>query len=272
MKFKKETLRKIIQEELQAVLSEQNRRFSFDANLIPANLINNYPQERKKAQQKGLALIDKLASLGALNQDQGNLFRRDINNPETSGVYLLSLIKDLESEVNKYELSDETSSDITSQKQLDKIARSQMRAARLKKNFNPKLQVNQQIYNMVLKKINSKLFPLEVDGQYGSKTRAAGREIRNYIRKNLPRGTTTLAGIEQILGAGMKTLKQVASRKIIDNDPEAKSALATVDTALAKAKFDDPTKATATPKGPQSPPKEEDPDKEYFNESFKRFL
>ena len=68
----------------------------------------------------------------------------------------------------------------------------------------------------------------------------------------------------------MKTLKQVASRKIIDNDPEAKSALATVDTALAK--FGDQN-VMATPKGPQSPLKEEkDPDKECFNESFKRFL
>lgn len=265
MKFKKETLRKIIQEELQAVLSEQNSSTAFDANLI-----NNYPQERKKVQQKGLALIDKLASLGALNQDQGNRFRREINNSQTSGVYLLSLIKDLESEVNKYELSDETPSDIASQKQLDKIARSKMRTARLKKNFNPKVQVNQQIYNMVLKRINSKLPPLKVDGQLGSKTRAAGREIRNYIRKNLPRGTTTIAGIEQILGAGMETLKKVANRKILDNNPEAKSALATVDTALAK--FGDQN-VMATPKGPQSPLKEEkDPDKECFNESFKRFL
>jgi hypothetical protein len=86
---------------------------------------------------------------------------------------------------------------------------------------DPQTQTMQQIYNMALKRINSKLPPLETDGLHGPKTRIAGQEIRKYIRKNLPRGTTIAAGIEQILGAGMKTLRQVARRKILDNDRKA---------------------------------------------------
>jgi len=156
MKFKKEALRKIIQEELQAVLSEQ---------LTP----------------------DELKSIG-MTADQFKSLRDD-----EKAAYTKMAKGETET--------------ITDKPTMIKGRRR-----------DPKLQINQQIYNMVLKRINSKLPPLETDGLYGTKTRTAGQKIRKYIRKNLPRGTTIAAGIEQILGAGMKTLRQVARRKILDND------------------------------------------------------
>lgn len=199
MKFKKEALRKIIQEELQAVLSEQNSSTALDANLI-----NDYPQVRKKAQQKGLALIDKLASLGALNQDQGNRFRREINNSQTSGTYLLSLIKDLESEANKYELSDEIPSDIASKKQLDKIARSQMRAARL----------NRQVVQL------QKALGVRADGIIGPKTVAAynarvkpDKPITVQTLKSLMRKPNMIASLIGGMAPGKAPAMAVAAPK-----------------------------------------------------------
>jgi hypothetical protein len=233
MKFKKEALRKIIQEELQAVLSEQKTQYNFK-------------------------LLDKVMS----SKNRLGRFKKCETGGGFMGLKMGCMGKDV----------------ATMQALINKWFEKNVPEAQKWKEQTGKAIIN-------------------VDGLYGKDTAEALAFVYNskaeepgpVMRRSYD------AGVDRVMASlDSSDINNVEREVAMVTDPKAMVArksgeeLKDVDTALAKAKFDD-QKPTATPPGKEEPvnlgvleplrglklPAEEDPEdlkKAFINESFKRFL